>query len=72
MKRTDKIFLTVVGTLMFFVSGGIACTYFTTGLNIVLVGILGVLIFVVSGYAACTIGGRKIERQKASQKGVHS
>ncbi len=71
MKRTDKIFLAVVGTLMFFVSGGIACTY-STGLNIALVGILGVLIFVTSGYAACTIGGRKIERQKASQKGVNA
>jgi hypothetical protein len=64
MKRADKIFLAVLGTLVFLVSGGIACTYVTTGLNIALVGVLGVLIFIGSGYAACTIGARRIERQK--------
>ncbi len=71
MKRTDKIFLVVLGTLMFFVLGGIACTYFS-GLNLGLVAILGVLIFIASGYAACTYGQRKIEKQKANQGSTHA
>lgn len=66
MKRTDKIFVTVLGLLMFFVSGGIACTY-VTGVNLILVGILGVLIFVAAGYVACTVGNNRIEKRKASQ-----
>ncbi len=62
MKRTDKIFIAVLGILMFFVSGGIACTY-ASGLNLVLVGVLGVLIFIGSGYVACTIGQKRIQKR---------
>lgn len=63
MKRADKIFIAVMATLMFFISGGIACTY-SSGLNLVLVGALGFLIFITSGYAACTYSMRKTEKQR--------
>ncbi len=58
MKRTDKIFVAVLATLMFFVSGGIACTY-AAGLNLALVAVLGVLVFITVGYTACTYSMRK-------------
>ncbi len=58
MKRTDKIFLVVLGTLLFVVSGGIACTY-ASGINLVLVAIFGVLAFIGVGYTACTYSMRK-------------
>lgn len=64
MKRADKIFVAVMATLLFFVSGGVICTY-STGVNLILVGVFGFLIFIASGYAACTYSQRKIEKQKA-------
>jgi len=68
MKLREKIFLVVLGTLIFFVSGGIACTYsVTNGVNLILVGVLGVLIFVAAGATACTYSNNRISKQKSSQ-----
>ncbi len=68
MKRADKVFVTVMAVFLFFVSGGVACTYSAVeGVNLVLVAVLGILVFVASGYAACTIGARKIAKRKAGQ-----
>ena len=68
MKLGEKIFLFVLGTLIFFVSGGIACTYtVTNGVNLILVGALGVLIFIAAGATACTYSNNKISKQKSSQ-----
>ncbi len=67
MKLREKIFVVVLGILIFIVSGGIACTYFTSGLNLLLVGALGVLVFVAAGYLACTYSQNRIAKRKASQ-----
>ena len=68
MKLWEKIFLAVLGTLIFFITGGIACTYtVTNGVNLILVGALGVLIFIAAGASACLCSNNKISKQKSSQ-----
>ncbi len=67
MKRWEKAFIAVLAVLVFFVSGGIACTYATSGLNLALVAVLGTLVFIGSGFAACTYSNRKMEKRKANQ-----
>lgn len=68
MKLREKTFLAVLGILIFFISGGIACTYSATnGFNMILVGVLGVLIFVAAGATACTYSNNRISKQKSSQ-----
>lgn len=60
MNSTDKKFATVLSILVFFVSGGVACTYTpTSGVNLVWVGTLGLLLFIGVGYVACTRNGNR-------------
>lgn len=67
MKLWEKICLLALGTSIFFVSGGIACTYNATeGVNLILVGVLGFLIFIAAGATACMYSNNKILKQKAS------
>ena len=68
MKLREKVMFSVFGVLIFFISGGVACTYGGTGVvNPVLAVILGVLIFFTAGAAACTYGNNRIAKQKANQ-----
>jgi hypothetical protein len=68
MRLKEKIAFTVFGVLIFFISGGIACTYGGTGaVNPVLAVVLGVLVFLTAGTAACTYGNGKIEKRKTNQ-----
>ena len=68
MKLKEKVIFSVMGLLIFFVSGGIACTYGGTGaVNPVLAIILGVLVFFTAGGAACTLSNNRITKQKANQ-----
>jgi hypothetical protein len=68
MKIKEKILFGVLGTLLFFVSGGVACTYSTTGaINIALAAVLGTLIFITTGATACTYSNNKIAKRKETQ-----
>lgn len=68
MKLKEKITFAVFGLLIFFVSGGVACTYGSTGaVNPILTVALGTLVFFAVGAAACTIGGSRIMKKKAAQ-----
>ena len=68
MKLKEKITFAVFGVLIFFVSGGVACTYGGTGtVNPILAVVLGVLVFFAVGAAGCTIGASRIEKRKAAQ-----
>ena len=68
MKLKEKVMFSVFGVLIFFISGGVACTYSGTGIvNPVLVVILGVLVFFTAGGAACTYSNNRIAKQKANQ-----
>ena len=68
MRLWTKIFFVVMGTLIFFVSGGVACTYSpTSGINLILTAILGVLVFVAVGGVACTYSESRIAKRKVSQ-----
>ena len=68
MRLKEKIAFVVFGVLIFFVSGGIACTYGGTGVvNPVLAVVLGVLVFLTVGAAACTIGISRMAKRKESE-----
>jgi hypothetical protein len=68
MKLREKVTFSVFGVLIFFISGGVACTYSGTGVvNPVLAVILGVLVFFAAGAAACTYGNNRIAKQKINQ-----
>ena len=68
MKLWAKVFFVVMGILIFFVSGGVACTYSpTNGVNLILTAILGVLVFVTVGGVACTYSESRIVKQKESK-----
>lgn len=68
MKLGEKVAAVVLGLLIFFFSGGIACTYSSAGqVNLVLAAILGAVVFIAAGFTACTVGGRRAEKRKASQ-----
>jgi hypothetical protein len=68
MKTIEKAMFAVLGTMIFFISGGVACTYSGTGVvNPVLAVILGVLVFFTAGGAACTYSNNRIAKQKANQ-----
>jgi hypothetical protein len=68
MRMKDKIAFTLLGLLIFFVSGGVACTYFGTGaVNTALAVVLGVLVFFTVGGVACTVGGNRMQKKKAAQ-----
>ncbi len=64
MKLWTKAFFVIMGLLIFFFSGGVACTYFSTGVDLVLTTVLGVLVFVTAGGIACTFAGTRIKKQK--------
>jgi hypothetical protein len=69
MKLKEKLVFVVMGLLIFFFSGGVACTYFSTGsLNPVLVAIVGLLVFFTVGSAAWIYNGNKTVRQKAKSE----
>jgi uncharacterized membrane protein len=66
MKLREKVMFSVFGLVIFFLFGGVACTYSTTGgVNIALAAALGVVVFLTSGAVACTIGNGRIAKQKA-------
>ncbi len=68
MKLKEKVMFTVFGVLIFFISGGVACTYGSTGaVNPVLAVTLGVLVFFIAGAAACTYSNNRIAQQKINQ-----
>ena len=68
MKLRDKIAFAVFGVLIFFVSGGVACTYGGTGVvDPILAVVLGRLVFLTAGAAACTYSNGRIAKRKASQ-----
>jgi Tfp pilus assembly protein PilX len=58
----------VFGVLIFFISGGVTCTYSSTGaINPILAVILGVLAFFTAGAAACAYSNSRIAKQKINQ-----
>ena len=68
MKNRAKIMFTVLGTLIFFISGGVACTYSTTGgINAILAVVLGLLIFITAGATACTYSNNRIAKRRETQ-----
>ena len=68
MKLWVKVFFVVMGVLLFFVSGGVACTYSaTSGVSLILTAILGVLVFVTVGGVACTYSESRIAKEKESK-----
>jgi hypothetical protein len=68
MKLKEKVIFSVMGLLIFFVSGGVACTYGGTGaVDPVLVVILAVLVFFTAGGTACKLGNNRIAKQNANQ-----
>jgi hypothetical protein len=68
MNVKEKITFGVLGTLIFIVSGGVACTYSTTqAVNPVLAAILGILVFVTAGATACTYSNSKIAKQSENK-----
>jgi hypothetical protein len=68
MKLREKITFAVFGVLIFFVSGGVACSYGSTGsVNIILAVVLGVIVFFAAGAVACTVGSNRMEKKKAAQ-----
>lgn len=65
MSTKQKVAFAVMGLLIFFVSGGIACTYSTTNaINPVLAVILGTLIFIAVGGSACAYSNNKLSKTK--------
>jgi len=67
MKLKDKIAFAIFGVLIFFVSGGLACTYGGTGvINPILAFILGVLVFFTAGAAACNYCNSRIAKRKTN------
>jgi len=68
MRMWTKVFFVVMGILIFFVAGGVACTYSSTnGVNLILVALLGVLVFVAAGGVACTYSESRLAKRKESQ-----
>jgi len=68
MRTRDKVAFAVFGFLIFFVSGGIACTYGSTGaVNPILAVSLGVIVFFTAGAAACNYGNNRIAKRKTRQ-----
>jgi lipopolysaccharide export LptBFGC system permease protein LptF len=68
MKLKVKIAFTVIGLLIFFLSGGVACSYGSTGsVNPILAVALGVIVFFAAGAIACTIGSSRIDKKTANQ-----
>jgi hypothetical protein len=68
MKLKEKIAFAVFGVLIFFFSGGVACSYGSTGVvDPILAVVLGVIVFFAAGAVACTVGGSRIEKKKAAQ-----
>ena len=60
MQLRDKVVITILLIAIFFVIGGIACTYFTTYIiDPILVILLGILIFVTIGAIMCSRGKSK-------------
>ena len=67
MKLKEKVIFSVLGVLIFFIAGGVACTYSTTGVvNLGLAIMLGILVFFTAGAGACTYSN-KIDKQKVNQ-----
>ena len=67
MKLKEKLMFSTLGLLIFFFSGGLACTYSNTGaINPALAVILGVTAFFTAGGVACTYGNNKIAKQKTT------
>lgn len=63
MKLWEKLLLTVLVILIFFVIGGIMCNYFTTyTIDLIFVALLGVLVFVTIGVVACSRSRSKITK----------
>jgi hypothetical protein len=68
MKLKEKIAIAIFGVLIFFVSGGVACSYGSTGaVNPILAVALGVIVFFAVGAVACTVGGSRMEKKKSTQ-----
>jgi lipopolysaccharide export LptBFGC system permease protein LptF len=67
MKTTEKVMFAVLGTIIFFISGGVACTYGGSGaINPILAVILGITVFITAGAAACTYGNNRVAKQKVN------
>ena len=67
MKTIEKVMFAVLGTMIFFISGGIACTYGGSGIiNPILAAILGITVFFAAGAAACTYSNNRVAKQKAN------
>jgi len=65
MKLREKIAFAVFGFLIFFLSGGVACSYSSTGaVNPIVAVLLGVVVFFVVGAVACSVSSNRIERRK--------
>jgi hypothetical protein len=68
MKLKEKVMFSMFGVLIFFISGGVACTYGGTGVvNPVLAVVLGVLVFFAAGAVAFTYSNNRIAKQKTNQ-----
>lgn len=67
MRTREKVTFAVLGIMIFFISGGVACTYSTQGINWTLVTVLGLLIFVTVGATACTVSNSRIAKRKENQ-----
>jgi|GEM_PF-2303377 hypothetical protein len=68
MKMKEKAVFIVLGLLIFFFSGGVACTYGGTGtVDPILAVALGLSVFFTVGAAACTIGGNRVAKQKTNK-----
>lgn len=68
MKLKEKIAFAVFALLIFFLSGGVACSYGSTGaVNPILAVVLGVVVFFAAGAVACTVGSSRMEKKKTTQ-----
>jgi hypothetical protein len=67
MRTRDKIALVALAILIFVVTGGISCNYFSTGvIDLILVAILGVLVFVAVGVVGCSYGATRMAKRDNS------
>lgn len=67
MKLREKVTFAVFGLLIFFISGGVACSYGSTGsVDPILAVVLGVVVFFAAGAVACTVGSSRIDKRKTT------
>ncbi len=68
MRNREKVVFAVLGIMIFFFSGGVACTYsIANAVDPILAVTLGFLVFIIIGASACTYSNSKIAKKRENQ-----